>query len=148
MFFNRKKGGEVFLESNQNEVTKVLYDSICKKYSLGKSLTYKVFDNYDDYIAVYGLVSTEDINIDDLDKEKESFNGNIKLCYARSEKGKNTICKPSYRYFSSSNKINRLYGYFKNEECNEDDIKYFIDFIEVPNDIYKKLKKNETIKFV
>ena len=56
-----KKGGEVFLENNQNEVTKVLYDSICKKYSLGKSLTYKVFDNYDDFIAVYGLVSTEDI---------------------------------------------------------------------------------------
>ncbi len=143
-----KKGGEVFLENSQNEVTKGQYDSICNKYSIGKSSTYKVFDSYDDYLAVYGLVSNEDLDIDDLEKDKESFNKNVKLCFARTEKGKNTICKPSYCYFSSDNRIIRSYGYFKNEEYKEDDVKYFIDFIDVPNNIYKKLKNNDTIKFV
>lgn len=143
-----KQGGTIYLENSHHEITLEEYNSICKKHGIGETKTYKVFDSYQSYLSFYTIVSTDNVDIEDQEKDRESFNKNVKLCRARKELGKNTICKPSYAYSSSKNEINSFYSYFKNEEYKEDDVKYFIDFIEVPNDIYKKLKNNEKIKFV
>ena len=138
-----KQSGRISLESESCEVTKEQYDYLCKKYNIHNQSDYIVFDNYDDYILFYGNVSSKDIDTSNQSENKDFFKKNVRLCYARIAKGKNTIGYRGYFYLGSEKSISYWYSYpghfMGDSEYEETDIKYYFDIVDVSKRIYRKI---------
>lgn len=137
-----KQAGRVELESESFEVSKEQYDNIRNQYNMVN--TRKVLiDNYDDYKSLYIKVNNKYLDANNQISDKSFFKKNVKLCYARMTKGKNTVLHHYYFYLGDDKSVHSSYtsvGFTGNlPEYEETDIKYFFDIVDVPKRIYKKL---------
>lgn len=136
--FKLQDSGETFLTVESFMITESQYDSLCNKYSIKSNKDYILFDNYDDFIKLYGQYSDENIDATYEKEQQEVFKKHKKFCYVREDEMK-TYKKFGYSYSGKENIIHRWDNSSQLDANNE--IAYFIDFVDVPNNIYKKLNK-------
>lgn len=136
-----KTGGEVIIESENISVLENAYNNFCEKYNLENSSNY-VIDNYEDYLKICIEINHVDDKIIDKKTGDEYFSKNVKIIKPRIAKDEKTVATITYKYSSQDKNI---YGWYYNKSFNKDEhegkVAYFIDVLDVPRNIYKRMSK-------